>query len=131
MSAESLTMCSSCWLRWQLLTTLTQCPRSQQPYGHHASVVNDHADTRFFAKIFAKTKTFAKPFLPVHMGPWWSFLIYKKCRISRDTFWQILVLRIVHPEFQFPTLSFRICFRNYFYKCVLHSTVKIFSNVTL
>ena len=33
------------------------------------SVFVDYADTRFFANIFAKTKKFAKPFLPVHMVP--------------------------------------------------------------
>ena len=38
----------------------------------------------FFANIFAKKKNFAKLFLPVHMGPRWSFL-NKKCRKSRDT----------------------------------------------
>ena len=29
---------------------------------------------------FAITKNFAKPFLPVHMGPRWSFFIQKKCQ---------------------------------------------------
>ena len=38
-----------------------------QPSGH-----------RFFANIFAITKTFAKSFLPVHMGPRWNLLSKKK-----------------------------------------------------
>ena len=44
-----------------------------QPSGH-----------RFFANIFAKTKTFAKPFLPVHMGPRWNLLSKKNGQKSRD-----------------------------------------------
>ena len=32
------------------------------------SVVIDYDDT-FFVNIFAKTKKFAKPFSPIHMGP--------------------------------------------------------------
>ena len=33
---------------------------------------------------FAKTKKSAKPYLPVHVGPMWSFL-FNKSRKSRDT----------------------------------------------
>ena len=33
--------------------------------------------TKNFANIFAKTKNFSTPFLPVSMGPRWSFLIKK------------------------------------------------------
>ena len=39
----------------------------------------------FFANIIAKTKIFAKLFLPVHMGPRWSFFFMNKGRKSRDT----------------------------------------------
>ena len=40
-------------------------------------VVVDYADT-FFGNIFSKTKKFAKPFLPVHMGPRSNLLSKKK-----------------------------------------------------
>ena len=39
----------------------------------------------YFANIFAKTKKVAKPFLPVYMGPRWSFFEEKKGPKSRDT----------------------------------------------
>ena len=41
---------------------------------------------KFWKNIFAKTKNFAKSFLPVHMGSRWSFyFIFKKCWKSHDT----------------------------------------------
>ena len=50
---------------------------------------NDYADTRFFellrSNIFAKTKKFAKPFLPVHMGPRTNFFAKKNGQKSRGT----------------------------------------------
>ena len=78
----------SCWLRWHrapividyanmmsayLLTTLTWCKHSQWLHKH-----------TFFANIIVETKNFAKPFLPVHMVPRWSFMI-KSVQKSRDT----------------------------------------------
>ena len=40
----------------------------------------------FFANILGKTKTFAKAFLPVHIGPMGGFFLYiKKCQKSRDS----------------------------------------------
>ena len=53
------------------MTTLTQCPLSCWLRWHDVRVLVDYADT-------------SKPFLPVHMGPRWSFWI-KKCWKSRDT----------------------------------------------
>ena len=44
------------------------------------SVVIDYADATFFANIFAKTKMFAKPFLPVHIGPRSNLLSKKKVK---------------------------------------------------
>ena len=59
------------------------CPCSQRP--HSVSAVNDYADTRFFANFFSKTKSFTKPFLPVHMGPRSNLLSQKNVQKSRDT----------------------------------------------
>ena len=53
--------------KWLLLGVLTKCPRSH----YRVCLVNNYADT-FFANIFEKTKN-----LPFHMGPRWSFFIYK------------------------------------------------------
>ena len=92
----------SCWLRWhgvsivndhadmvsvKSMTTPTWCQCSQQPRWHRVSVVNNyriHICLQIFTNIFAKTKNFAKPFLPVPMGPRWS-LFRKKCRKSCDS----------------------------------------------
>ena len=57
------------------VTTLTRCQRSQRLRGHCVSVVND----------YAKTKKFAKPFLPVHMGLRSNLLSQKNVKKSCDT----------------------------------------------
>ena len=47
-------------------------------------VVVDYGDIAFQtlrSNIFAKTKNFAKPFLPVHMGPRSNILSKKKSKI--------------------------------------------------
>ena len=47
-------------------------------------LIVDYADTRFCtlkSNIFAKTKKFAKPFLPIHLGPRQS-LLNKKIEVK-------------------------------------------------
>ena len=47
------------------------------------SVVVEYADTRFSRVSLQKTKKFAKPFLPIHMGP--------RSNLLRKTKWSKLV----------------------------------------
>ena len=62
---------------------------SQSTTRTHVRIVNDYADTRSVdrSNIFAKTKKFAKPCTPLHMGPSQSLESFKQKngRKSRDT----------------------------------------------
>ena len=69
------------------------CPCSHWLCWRSVCVVVDYADTisaysftmlTSRTDIFTKTKNFVKPFLPVYMGPRWSFMM-KKVSKSRDT----------------------------------------------
>ena len=104
-SAQLLTMPTPCPRGQQLCQhrvsvvidyteSLTWCLRSRWLRWHCVGIVIDHADTvwrsqqlsrhRFVANIFVIMKEFAKPFLPVHMGPR-SILSKTNFQKSRDT----------------------------------------------
>ena len=100
-------------------------------------VVIDNADTR--SNIFAKTKKFAKPFSPVHMGPMSNLFSKKVLHCWRTVtnnflFFMIFCMLRVHREgdiAKFPTdLAFRK-FKSKLFKNVCRKSEANFQSVSL
>ena len=70
------------WVSAWSTPTPKLCPRSQWLIQHVCQRSQRLRWHTFVANIFAKTKIFAKLFLPVHMGPRWSLSIKKVSKIS-------------------------------------------------